>query len=282
VSSRFDKLPPQNLAKDRQLSMHEIALAKLRALLEDDQVSAVEKLRRALRLSASHRAHLIGNTLVHHDGLEVRTGPFAGMKIPNRVAEGCFVPKLLGCYEAELHPVIDHIREHGYGNIINIGCAEGYYAIGLARLLPNCRIWAYDTDENAQSVCARAAEENGVRDRVTIAGTFGPENFEAFPAGDTLVICDIEGSEHGLLDPEKAPALSGFDIQVELHNKFEIPLNQVFIERFETSHEIQRILPSVRDIDAYPELRDLEHLDQLLAFWEFRRGPNPWLFMTAR
>lgn len=264
------------------MNVHETALAKLRIFLEDDRLPPVDKLRHVLRLTASHRVNLIGNTLVHFGGLRVRSGPFAGMVIPNRATEGCFVPKLLGCYEAELHPVIHHISERGYTNVVNIGCAEGYYAVGLARLLPNSRIWAYDTDENARTMCARVAEENQVRDRITISGTFGPEDFKAFPAGDTVVICDIEGSEHELLDPVKAPALAGFDIQVELHNNFEIPLNQAFMERFSTSHDIQRILPSVRDIEAYPELRDLEHLDQLLAFWEFRRGPNPWLFMTAR
>lgn len=264
------------------MNMHEKTLAKLQTLLANDQMAPVDKLRRVLRLTANHRAHLVGNTLVHHGGLTVRTGPFAGMLIPNRAAEGCFVPKLLGCYEAELHPVIDQIRARGHANVVNIGCAEGYYAVGLARLLPNSRIWAYDTDKNALDVCAQVAEENGARDRITLSGTFTHEDFTRFPPGDTVVICDIEGGEVDLLDPEKAPMLSGFDIQVELHHAFEAPQNQAIIKRFAASHEIQQILPSVRDIEAYPELRNLEHLDQLLAFWEFRKGPNPWLFMTAR
>jgi hypothetical protein len=262
--------------------MHEATLANLRGLLDSDQIQPIEKLRRILRVSAQHRSHLLGNTLVHHGGLVVRAGPFAGMKLPNGAAEGCFVPKLLGCYEAELHPVIEHIRGRGPANVVNIGCAEGYYAVGLARLLTDSRIWAYDTDGNAQTVCARVAAENGVADRITIGGTFGHEDFANFPAGDTVIICDIEGAELELLDPAKAPALTGFDIQVELHNKFEVDFNQAFIERFAATHDIQRILPADRDINAYPELRDMEHLDQLLAFWEFRRGPNPWLFMTAR
>jgi hypothetical protein len=282
ASRAVDRLSANCFIEDHALNMNDRTLGKLRAMLEDDTISAVDRLRHALRMTASHRAHLVGNTLVHHGGLKVRTGPFAGMVIPNRASEGCFVPKLLGCYEAELHPVIDHIRDRGYSSVVNIGCAEGYYAVGLARLLPNGRIWAYDTDEKARTVCALVAEENSVSDRITFAGTFGHRDFEGFPAGDTVVICDIEGAECDLLDPEKAPALAGFDIQVELHNRFEAPFNQELLERFSSTHDIRKILPSTRNIEAYPELRDLEHLDQLISFWEFRRGPNPWLFMTTR
>ncbi|MDE0809536.1 MAG: hypothetical protein OSB69_09430 [Alphaproteobacteria bacterium] len=282
MSRRTDKFPEHDFTEGSSLNLHEQALAQLQSVLGEDDVPPAEKLRRALRVTASHRAQLIGNTLIHRGGLKVRGGPFADMLIPNHAAEGCFVPKLLGCYEAELHPVIDHIRARGYPNVVNIGCAEGYYAVGLARLLPNSRVWAYDTDENARKICASVAEQNGVRDRIKIAGTFGHDDFAGFPAGGTVVICDIEGAELDLLNPTKAPALMGFDIQVELHHKFDFPVNKALIDQFEDSHHIQRILPSTRDIAAFPELQNLEHLDQLLAFWEFRRGPNPWLFMSAR
>ena len=30
-----------------------------------------------------------------------------------------------------------------------------------------------------------------------------------------------------------------------------------------------------------PELDKLEHLDQLLALWEWRTGPTPWAYMTV-
>jgi hypothetical protein len=282
MSRWTDEFPDSDFAEDSSLNLHEKALAQIQSMLEEGDVTPIEKLRRVLRLSASHRAHLIANTLIHTGGLKVRVGPFADMVIPNRSTEGCFVPKLLGCYEAELHPVIEHIRARGYPNVVNIGCAEGYYAVGLARLLPNSRIWAYDTDEEARRICAWGAEQNGVSNRIEIAGTFSHDDFAGFPAGDTIVICDIEGAELDLLNPAKAPALAGFDIQVELHHMLDFPPNKAFVDQFEDSHHIQRILPSTRDIEAFPELRDLEHLDQLLAFWEFRRGPNPWLFMSAR
>jgi hypothetical protein len=38
--------------------------------------------------------------------------------------------------------------------IINVGCAEGYCAVGMARLLPPGRIYAFDINPQAQDICA--------------------------------------------------------------------------------------------------------------------------------
>lgn len=264
------------------MDMRRSALRAIRTLLDHPGLADRDKLHRVLRTAARYRSVLIANTLVRRGGRRVRSGPFAGMEMPERSAEGCYVPKLLGCYEEEIHPVIERIASRGYGQVVNIGCAEGYYAVGLARLLPGSRIWAFDIEEHARTACRDMAERNGVADRVTIEGEFRHADFDRYRAGDTVVICDIEGGELSLLDPETAPAVRGFDILVELHNAFEAPFNREFVSRFEPTHEIAYIRPGKRDIDAYAELRNLEHLDQLLAFWEFRSGPTPWLFMTVK
>jgi hypothetical protein len=60
------------------------------------------------------------------------------------IAEGCAVPKLLGCYEQELHPALNRAIDTDYGVILNIGCAEGYYPVGLARVLPTAHVIAFD------------------------------------------------------------------------------------------------------------------------------------------
>ncbi|MDP6095842.1 MAG: hypothetical protein QGG67_07640 [Gammaproteobacteria bacterium] len=76
------------------------------------------------------------------------------MELYNKVSEGCFIPKLLGCYEQELHHVANSIAETGYKNVVNIGCAEGYYAVGLTRLLPEeIKTYAYDINPEARRIC---------------------------------------------------------------------------------------------------------------------------------
>ncbi len=261
---------------------HEKTIETLQELLSNGEMPPMQRLHRVLRTAARHRASLVVNTLIHHGGTTVRAGPFAGMVLPDQPAEGCFAPKLLGVYEQELHPVIEAMRDRGYSEILNIGSAEGYYAVGLARLLPNAVIWAHDIDDAAQSVCEAMASANGVSKNIRIGGVVSHGDFARFNGVDACVVCDIEGEETNLLDPEKAPSLRGLDILVELHNSFEAPRNAAFIERFEGTHDIRKITAGMRDIEQFQELRNFEHLDQLLAFWEYRRGPNPWLYMTVK
>jgi len=58
--------------------------------------------------------------------------------------------------------------------VITVGCAEGYYAVGLARLFPQAAIFAFDTDPKAQLICRQTASLNQVDDRVTVMGACAP------------------------------------------------------------------------------------------------------------
>src|SRR3954451_18937011 len=72
---------------------------------------------------------------VRRHGLQVAHGPFAGMEyLPGlEASSGDLVAKLLGTYERELHPVIEGWIAQPPAHMIDIGSAEGYYAVGLTR-----------------------------------------------------------------------------------------------------------------------------------------------------
>jgi len=252
---------------------------------------AVEQLRGSLRLLCKHRSQVIGNTLADA-GTRVRSGPFAGLEIlppyhdplgaiqePAGVSEGCYVPKLLGCYEQDLHPVLAALPSHGYQAIVNIGCAEGYYAVGLARL---CRLAvdAYDIDPAARRLCAELADRNRVT--VRLGAVFTPEDFARYAGRRTFVLCDIEGGERELCDPERAPALRELDLLVEVHDEFVSGIARELERRFAPSHEVEAIRFGPRDPSAFTELAELDNLDQLLALWEWRLAGNHWLWLRAR
>ncbi|HYP91487.1 MAG TPA: hypothetical protein VEQ59_25140 [Polyangiaceae bacterium] len=235
-----------------------------------------------LRWAAKHRALLLQNTLLKAYGPTILGGPFSGMSFVRQVAEGCCVPKLLGCYEEELHPHIEEAITRDYPQLLNIGVAEGYYAVGLARRMPNTKVFAYDTNENAQKTCAAVAQANAVAERVHIGGLFRGEDFELYAGARTLLICDIEGAERELLDPDAYPALRRMDIIVELHDCLIPGLSYEIPERFAASHDITLVRQAGRAVPLPSVFETLSHLDQLLAVWEWRSGPTPWAIMLAR
>ncbi len=240
-------------------------------------------LNNALRLLSKWRSVLIQNTLVGQEGTKVLQGPLKGLDFIERSAEGCHIAKLLGCYEQPLQPHIQNALLGQYTKIINIGCAEGYYAVGFARAMPLLTSLAFDTDPNAQNACRQLAEKNEVSDRVTIGGLFSPADFAKYENESALVFCDIEGAEEELLDPDLAPALRKLDIIVESHECLRKGITQKLISRFEATHTIEIIEDNgSRQLDNPPAwFKKLSHLDQLLATWEWRSGPTPWLVMSA-
>lgn len=257
---------------------------QLQANLSQASGDKNETLNNSLRLLAKWRSVLIQNTFLEKEGTKVLQGPLAGLDFIRQSAEGCHVAKLLGCYEQPLHRHIRAALSGRYSRIINIGCAEGYYAVGFAVAVPALVSVAHDIDPKAQSACRELAEKNGVSNRVEIGGEFTPDLFAEYQSEATLVFCDIEGMEDELLNPNVAPALRGLDIIVESHECLSPGITQRLISRFESSHSIEVVQDDgSRHLENLPEwFTRLSHLDQLLATWEWRSGPTPWLIMRAK
>src|SRR5215475_10211632 len=109
-------------------------------------------------------------------GDTVVAGPFATMTIPERAPwdDGNSGAKLLGSYEHELHDTIAQTEWREPKVVVNVGCAEGYYAVGFAKKW-NIPVYAWDTDQAALDLCADYAKRNKVGDKVTLRkGTKDP------------------------------------------------------------------------------------------------------------
>ncbi|WP_372786470.1 hypothetical protein [Phenylobacterium sp.] len=240
------------------------------------------ELNEILRRFARWRARLLANTYVARHGATVFQGPFAGMTYLDHVAEGSLISRLLGVYESELHPHLLAIAEAGLDCVVDVGCAEGYYAVGLARMMPGVVVHAHDIDEAALAACAELAAINGVSDRVILGGEFPSDGFEAFAGRRVLVMVDAEGAEVDILQPAWSPALAGMNIIVETHDLYRPGALATMVERFAPTHDIVRVDQQPKTFDMPPWLAEMPHLDQLLAVWEWRARATPWLVMTPK
>ena len=223
-----------------------------------------------LRHLAKWRADLIFRTLAVRSGTQVLSGPFHGMAYALRASEGSGAARLLGVYEASLTPIIELIIQRAYPTVVDIGCAEGYYAVGLARRMPGSRIIARDQSTKAQDLCRQLAALNGVADRVEIGGRMDHADFDLCTAQKTLILCDIEGGEADFLDPTAAPGLIRADILVECHDVVRADLTDLLTRRFLPTHHVARIDRQLTATlpDWMEELSDLDRL----RIWANRRG----------
>ncbi len=216
-------------------------------------------------------------------GLTVQSGPFAGMQYI-RVPPGyAFIPKVLGIYEQELHRLVNDLLRNGYITLINVGSAEGYYAVGFAYSDPEIRVYAFDIDPREQDHCRALVSANHLDSRVTIGGRCDCAELERLINEKTLIVMDCEGCEYDLLDLERAPSLARADMLVEIHD-YQGKQNgtDILTARFASTHEITVISSVPRRIEDYPALNFLRDPAARQRAVTEREGHQDWIFFRSR
>ena len=214
-------------------------------------------------------------------------GPFAGMNYASCAASGStLLPKLLGCYEQELHGAIQYMLTRKYSLIIDIGCAEGYYAIGFARQMTESKVIAIDTDEEALQRCRAMAEANDVLSRVEVRSSCTRRDLLSLPEKYGLIFCDCEGYEEKLFDGGAQGALAHYDILIEVHDFIRPFLLAKLRESLGSTHSVEliRTVPDwIRPV-VYPQapLQDLPGDEQIALMSEIRPSEMMWLYCHSK
>lgn len=213
-------------------------------------------------------------------------GPFAGMRYGPISQGSAYIPKLLGIYEKELYPLIGKVVEMAPAMIVDIGAAEGYYAVGLARLLPKARVIAFEMENSGREALAHMVGLNHVADTVQIRGKCEPTDLEDVLAkeAEPVVICDVEGYEIHLLDLDRVPSLAKASILVELHDFIVPEITQILRSRFSSTHQIHHIWQEPRSPKEFPwrtlvtSLLPASYLNWCVSEW--RPVKMAWFWMT--
>lgn len=260
----------------------------LRTCLRSDRIWNIAR-RFPVRGTVAARKNVIARRLASQfrNDPTVRSGPFRGLFYPNlRSAGSALVPKLLGTYESELHATINSLRPVDFATIVDIGCAEGYYAVGLARLFPATPIRAYDIAKTARQLCSDMAQANRAM-HVNINGNCDRLELLSLPSDRmNLVISDCEGYEKELFDSEVVQHLSASICIIELHDCKDRTIACTIPALFASTHEIELIL-SVADGEKAsrynsPLLSACDHFEREVAFAENRPDVMKWLIARPR
>jgi hypothetical protein len=257
---------------------------KCRKLYDWSETAHLARIEEKKKKQLQHEQLTVRINATFEDNI-VRHGPLKGMKYPQKASAGSeLYPKLLGSYEAELTNTINFILKQDYSTILDIGCAEGYYAVGIGMKMPHARIIAYDTDETALKLCQQMAQLNNVSIKI-----------EGFCTEDTiislqlktksLIISDCEGYESELFTSGLCSSLRSHDLLIECHDFIDINITPQLLRRLSQTHTVE-IIESIDDISKayeydYPELQNFNLEERRAILAECRPQIMRWIFASA-
>ena len=217
--------------------------------------------------------------LVAKHGRKVLSGPFRGMELSDTVT-GSFIPKLIGSYELEIASCIEQIISLRPSQIVDVGCGEGYYLVGLGTRIADCQLIGYDISVEARTACLTQARLNAVR--VEVRGECTCEELQSVLTPVSVLILDCEGFEETLLNCVNVPSLMHSSILVELHELFAPGVTDQICKCFANTHEITLFTSQTRRYADFPPLRVLSPKVASLVVDESRYDTMQWAWIQPR
>jgi hypothetical protein len=218
----------------------------------------------------------------------VRGGPFAGLRYVGESPSPQIGPYLLGIDEIEIWPFVRRLLEGDFDVFVNVGAAEGYYAVGMARFSRIPRVISYEGSRLGRILTRFMARKNGVAARLEVRGSCSPELLGDVlaPIARPALLIDVEGYEEELADPARVPALRRATIIIELHEQRR-PMADILRSRFAATHEIEEIWARPRTLDdlprnLWPATLFFRRARLLELGTEERYGPMRWWLLTPK
>jgi hypothetical protein len=212
---------------------------------------------------------------------EVQAGPFAGMTLLQDSSwyGGDVLAKLVGTYEMELWPTIEAIIEWSPDVVINVGCAEGYYATGFALALPEATIHAIDITKDALRICERAAQANRAEARMRLELSCTPASLTTLlrHSNRACLFVDCEACELPLIGGLDPQDLGNACFVIECHDFIQPGTTDALLKHLSATHDTRRIDECDRDPLAIPLLRDVPDDLRSQAISERRPTRMWWL-----
>ncbi len=255
---------------------------KCKVKLQDENVKLL------LPDSISNAKQAVYDILLKKHGKVVAYGPFANMTVNSQTwGDYDINAKILGTYESHVIAELDAISQENHGPFIDIGAADGFFAIGAVLSGITKESYAFEIDASSRRSIANNAFDNNVSGKIHIR-----EVANTHTISDVLkkerkakILIDIEGSEYDLLDFDFLDEISKCDVIVELHPSLVEhgkEKQKQLISRLENYFYIEFFQKSVLSTTGFPELEHLSDDKRLLAFSENRAFEMWWMKLQPK
>ena len=224
-----------------------------------------------------------------HASNEILAGPFKGGLARTGSWSGRqYLPaQISGSYELEAVETI--ASRQPFERVVDLGAAEGFYALNIVDLGFCKEMIAFEEDDLAKELLLGEAEARNLADSPTKFKVLGRatedslgEALEGSPNGRNLLISDIEGGEFEIFSPSIISQLQAFDLIIEVHSTEQSAINDQ-IEKFLPSHEVRFAKRVSLAVDAIWAIHsDLSELEAANLAHEGRAYQQGWLIATPR
>lgn len=214
----------------------------------------------------------------------VQSGPFTGLAYVDRAVGSNYLHKLVGSYEAVLHPVLQKIFQNDYDTIVDIGAAEGYYLIGLGQKFPKATLVGFETETIGQELIAEMYQKNNLHNKLVLEGTATVVNVAPYITEATLLVCDCEGGEVDILNPTTEAAFLKIKTAIiELHDFIRPGIKETLIRRFSDTHAIEFVAFKMADPKNFPFLASIhDQVEQYEILRERGWQEQEWMVLERK
>lgn len=266
-------------------------ISRLQNALKSDGLSMllVRVLAKILRVDIGFRAakNKAWKILQAKYNLVVAHGPFKGMKLSNDVwwSSNDRITQTLGIYEQHVLEKLQIFSKQGAVRFIDIGAADGYYAIGLAYSKIYSEVFAFEIEPQGQEKIKENAIKNKCADIISIAGEANYSALENLVSEGikTTILIDIEGAEYELLCDEMLSLLSNCFVICELHPWLVddgYNLQDKLLRMAKSRFNVELIKREDYSPNIFSELDDLSDEERLVAVGEGREKNMNWMVLT--
>ena len=266
--------------------------AKLKLLLAEVEKCKAELSEKNVRLSLpdsiTSAKQAVHDILVKEHGRVVANGPFANMKMNSQTWGGFDInAKILGTYESHVIDELIAISQTNSGPFIDIGAADGFFAIGAVISGIADETYAFEVDDLSRCSIAKNASDNNLSESIHIREVANTQTISDVLKKErkAKILIDIEGGEYELLDYDFLDKISKCDVIVELHpNLIESGFRkqEKLITRLENYFHVKFFKKLSLLTTDFPELANLSDDKRLLALSENRAFEMWWISLNPK
>jgi hypothetical protein len=218
---------------------------------------------------------------------KVSQGLFEGLKLNRDTwwGKSDLGSQCLGFYEKD---ILDFIAAHGpFDTFLDIGAADGYYAIGMLHSQMTKRTICFEVSEKGQLAIKENWLINNSPGELEIHGEANEGSISTIASkvsSKSLVLIDIEGFEFSLLTPQVISLLKKCEVIIEIHHWVEdFPLKyKNLLKNLDLHFKVKKIKYSDRNTQSNPLLRGYTDDNRLLVTSERRPCLMRFLHLAPR